>query len=522
MDNGETPSADQAPSDAPQFGTLSEVNGPETAILDQLADLLAKHKLIPFFGAGISRRQLGFAAAELAQEIAPLVHKPPETLLSQLADDFIDQLGESAFISFLKSKLVLPEVDDAKVSAHRLLLSLSPRLLYTTNQDNVFELAARNYGRRYRPIVTLQDLSDAIPGEPLLIKFHGDPGFPSSLVFGDRSYQERIRSENHPLDIKLRADLLGKRLLFIGYSLHDENVNKLLDTVRRAAAGRLPPSYLLAFDYDSSMDGLYRTYGVEVINPRRLCPTASTNADAFERCLKELCDRTISIQASCGLEALFSGEEINARVATEFEVEAVERIAKSGPFEAGISGFRGAFDLALIPMSLRERVTDLFRNLTTCADPKDDNQMADLRGALLNLHLPAEFAIQALAALMALGNRRPERQGFDDFVSLPCPAVADGFNPVAAALAVTLLTDRGEVITDSFRNLAIYWFRGFEDLKPDVQKLIRPAIELAWPGHRAAESPLRRPPSPFRHKGFHQILAEMLAGFPKRFTNPKE
>ncbi|MHB1882520.1 MAG: hypothetical protein ACYCPA_10065 [Acidithiobacillus sp.] len=38
----------------------------EGAILDEMADLLSKHKLVPFFGAGISRPQLGFIAAGLA------------------------------------------------------------------------------------------------------------------------------------------------------------------------------------------------------------------------------------------------------------------------------------------------------------------------------------------------------------------------------------------------------------------------------------------------------------------------
>jgi hypothetical protein len=86
-------------------------------------------------------------------------------------------------------------------------------------------LTAEQYGRRYRVVVTLDDLSAASPGERLLIKFHGDMSVPSSLVFGARSYAERMKVEGHPLDIKLRADLLGKRLLFIGYSFSDENVS---------------------------------------------------------------------------------------------------------------------------------------------------------------------------------------------------------------------------------------------------------------------------------------------------------
>src|ERR1700693_4861159 len=139
MNDGRTASEKQL---GPPLSDISRVTGPESAILDELAELLANHKLVPFFGAGISRQQLGFAAAELAKEIAPLVRKSSEALLSQLADDFVDQYGEVEFIKFLRAKLVLSEVDDTKVSAHLLLLSLSLNLLYTTNQDNIFELVA--------------------------------------------------------------------------------------------------------------------------------------------------------------------------------------------------------------------------------------------------------------------------------------------------------------------------------------------------------------------------------------------
>ncbi len=134
MDNEEAASETPARSGYLPSGDPS-IREAENAILDEIADLLAKHKLVPFFGAGISRQHLGFAAAELAREIAPLVRKPPETLLSELADDFADQFGDAVLIEFLKSKLVALKLDDTKVSTHRLLLSFSPNLLYTTNQD---------------------------------------------------------------------------------------------------------------------------------------------------------------------------------------------------------------------------------------------------------------------------------------------------------------------------------------------------------------------------------------------------
>ena len=187
---------------------------------------------------------------------------PENTLLSQVSDQYADRFGEGKFVDYLKSKLVVAKLNEAKATTHRLLVSLTPNLVYTTNQDNIFELMAEAYGRQYRRVVTIDDLSEAATGEPLLIKFHGDTDVPASLVFGQRSYDARMASEDHPLDIKLRADLLGKRLVFLGYSFSDENVAKLLDTVRRAFKEHLPPSYLIAYEYSEAMDELSTRYDI--------------------------------------------------------------------------------------------------------------------------------------------------------------------------------------------------------------------------------------------------------------------
>jgi hypothetical protein len=411
-------------------------------------------------------------------------------------------------------------IDETRTSAHRLLLSLTQNILYTTNQDNLFELTAAKYGRPYRRVVTIDDLSEAIPGERLLIKFHGDTEVPSSLVFGARSYRARLDAKDHPLDIKLRADLLGKRLLFLGYSLSDENVAKLLDSVRNAFAGKMPPSYLIAFEYDASMGALSEAYGITIIDPLRLFPTAQTRAAAFERYLKMLCDCTLTYQAQRGLETMFSGGKVNPRMATDYEVDAVARAIETESFETALSAFRAEFDQAIVPTHLQERVTGLFRKLTEKITPTDDRQMGELRGALFNFRLPPAFAVQATAFLMAACNRRPALDGFDSLGSIQCPATPDNALPAAAAMAVAVLLDRKEPITGNFRRLATFWFDGWEGVPPPALENVKRMIEAAWQGSGSSFKPLIRP-SFLPRKGFHQIMANLQSNLPKRFKNPE-
>lgn len=490
-------------------------------VIDEMAALLAQQKLVPFFGAGISRAHLGLAAPELAQEMADrLGIASTEILLSEVSDAFIDKFGHDSFVDFLKGKLVVSTLDDAKASGHLLLLSLTPNLVYTANQDNIFEMTAAKYGRPYRRIVTIDDLSEAVPGERLLMKFHGDTDVPSSLVFSARSYQARMEAQDHPLDIRLRSDLLGKRLLFLGYSFSDENIAKLLDTVQRAFGGKLPPSYLVAFEYSETMGALSEKYGITIVEPLRLFPSAKNGSEAFERCLKMLCDCTLKYQVERGLETMFSEQPINPRVATDYEVGTVEYLIETESFATAIKAYRAEFDQTIVPAHLLGRAMDMFRKLTEKVMPTDDEQMRELNGALFNLRLPPVYAVQATAYVMAACNRRIGQDGFDSFISINCPALPDNANPSAAAMAVAILLERNEAITENFRRLATFWFDGWQEGPLEMHARIQQMIAAAWRGSGSSFTPLNRP-SFLPRKGFHQIMADLQGNFAKRLKNPE-
>lgn len=494
-----------------------------TAILSEIVELLASHKLVPFFGAGISRQHLGVAAAELAHAMAAELSEPPATGLSIISDLYAERLGEEAFIAFLRERLLANELDEQRAPAHRLLVSLVSSLLYTTNQDNLFELTAQKYGRRYRRVVTVEDLSEASPGEPLLVKFHGDLDAPSSLVFGQRSYDARMAAENHPLDIKLRADLLGKRLLFLGYSLRDENLSKLLATVQRAFGGTLPPSYLIAFDDDPELRSAAEAFQIRVIVPRCLYPDSAGDAAAFERCLVDLCNATRRRQAAGGLKDLLDANPVNPHIVTDFEVAAVEAASEAGPFMVALKSFRATFDASVVPEYLHDRTLDAFRSTVALARPTDDTEMSALVGSIFNLRLPPAQAAQATAAFMAHCNQRPSPGGFDRFCNLVCPSMPDGTMPVAAAFAVLILCNRSEPVTSEFRQLALWWFRGWDRLPDPIKGNVRSTIEIAWPGSLASESPIVRPlyTPPGFGRGFHEIRNDLVALLAKRFTGPE-
>jgi hypothetical protein len=68
------------------------------------------------------------------------------------------------------------------------------------------------------------------------VKFHGDFEDDGSIVLTESSHFERLQLEG-PLDLRLRADLLGRVALFIGYSVSDVAVRYLIYRLHKLWSG---------------------------------------------------------------------------------------------------------------------------------------------------------------------------------------------------------------------------------------------------------------------------------------------
>lgn len=103
------------------------------------------------------------------------------------------------------------------------------KLFYTTNYDEFLERRLKISGRSVTPVRSEHDLS-YLPTDTQVVKFHGDFARPETMVLSESDYERRMRLEG-PLDLKLRSDILGRALLFVGYSFRDANVAYLFRLV---------------------------------------------------------------------------------------------------------------------------------------------------------------------------------------------------------------------------------------------------------------------------------------------------
>jgi predicted NUDIX family phosphoesterase len=212
-----------------------------------LRRLYSGRRVIPFIGAGASmavcwgpdHKQRGPAWEEMVDQAAKLLGASEPNLLRcrgtdlQILEYFkILNGGFAPLTNWLSLQFSAATNDDILASPiHAELVKLDRcSIYYTTNYDNFLERALGKSGRSTH--ITSSELNighDRTFVE--VVKFHGDFNTPDQMVLSESQYMDRMRLES-PMDFKLRADILGRAVLFIGYSFRDPNVNYIFHIVR--------------------------------------------------------------------------------------------------------------------------------------------------------------------------------------------------------------------------------------------------------------------------------------------------
>ncbi|MGE5489171.1 MAG: SIR2 family protein [bacterium] len=204
----------------------------------ELVEAIRNKRAILFAGAGVSKNLGVPTTQEMVAEIAnQLGYEPGEfrTLADArtLAEFYILTKGNVGPLrSWMDVSWHRPELDVRASEVHRLIVELDFPIIYTTNYDRWLERAYAAYGKPYIKIAGVADLLQAREGVTQIVKFHGDFDNDETLVLTESSFFERLSFEN-PLDLKLQADVLGRPVLFIGYSLTDINIRYLLYKLQR-------------------------------------------------------------------------------------------------------------------------------------------------------------------------------------------------------------------------------------------------------------------------------------------------
>ncbi len=241
-------------------------------------NLLSAYKngnIILFVGAGVSN-SLGLPTwTKLIEIIADELDYDPDIFMSYgenyaLAEYFrIMKKGNiSSLIDIMKEEWVLSKEKIRESLIHKYIVECNFPIIYTTNYDHCLEQSFAFYNKEVTKIISVSDITQIEDGRTQIVKFHGDFVDSESIVLDESSYFERLEFEA-PLDIKLRSDVLGKSVLFIGYSLSDINVRflfyKLAKLWANSNRGDQPRSYIFSPRPNHVQKAILDQWGISMI-----------------------------------------------------------------------------------------------------------------------------------------------------------------------------------------------------------------------------------------------------------------
>lgn len=200
------------------------------AAAQRLAQLANEGRLVLFIGAGAS---VGAGLSDWGGLLDGLA-KDVRLNLAELEDfrdlDPRDQALLIGAASGADEQDVRRRIADAFQGQHypltqALLASLRLEQALTTNYDLLYE-TAYNTGSTKGTRLLVLPREPYQSGHPWLMKIHGDARAPATIVLSRDDYI-RFDAESVPMASVLQSAMLTAHLLFVGYSVSDENVVRL-------------------------------------------------------------------------------------------------------------------------------------------------------------------------------------------------------------------------------------------------------------------------------------------------------
>jgi hypothetical protein len=250
--------------------------------MDDLIESYRERNVILFVGAGVSKN-LGLPTwSELIKHIADELGYDPEIYESfgdslVLAEYYRVETGSiGPLISWMDTNWHSADVDLQGSEIHKLIANSKFPMVYTTNYDRWLEKSYELYEKKYTKIAGISDIAKIKDGVTQVIKFHGDFDNDETIVLDESSYYERLEFET-PLDIKLRSDVLGKSVLFIGYSLTDVNLRFLFYKLAKLwksnnEGGIQPRSYVFTHRPNPIQETVLDQWGIEMLTSKENDP----------------------------------------------------------------------------------------------------------------------------------------------------------------------------------------------------------------------------------------------------------
>lgn len=177
-------------------------------------------------------------------------------------DFYMDHFGFSTLVRQMRRRLDTTTVLPTNV--HGLITELPVSEIYTTNYDNLMEKAFESKGIRFNKIVRDEEIPYWDHQACQIVKLCGELEQPDSLIVTQTQFNSFF-SRRPQLIMNLKATMVKKTPLFLGYSLRDPFINQIWDTISYEFREHRRRGYIALFDCNSELIRQYDKRGIQVI-----------------------------------------------------------------------------------------------------------------------------------------------------------------------------------------------------------------------------------------------------------------
>ena len=205
-------------------------------LIEEAIDYAIEGKSILFVGAGFSVGASNLngndfkVGTSLSKYLADLCNITDNLRVEDAAEFYIDMHGKDRLISELEKEFKAKEISDS----HRIIAKVNWKRIYTTNYDNIVELAYSSNSKNIKPVTLNDDIRSIPKNKDLCIHINGfidrldRNTLGSEFKLTDTSYSSS-NFANSPWSQQFRNDIkLAESVFFIGYSLYDLDIKRVL------------------------------------------------------------------------------------------------------------------------------------------------------------------------------------------------------------------------------------------------------------------------------------------------------
>ena len=237
--------------------------------VNTLIEQIRKERVVLFLGSGFSLKAGAPSASAICESLKSKLTKDEQDSLNgnqldYVSNEFEQMRDRDTLIQTLKETFTFAPKD----LCNQVALTRIPHFhnIITTNYDTLLEDA---YGKDCVVVRSAQDCTELPKDKVKIYKIHGDFSNTDNLIITKNDYRKYFaENSDNSLWKLVQSFLLTDDILFIGYSLEDDNIFTILESIQKDTNHQKDNIYLISPSVPKSKQNRLAGLNVKYVNSR--------------------------------------------------------------------------------------------------------------------------------------------------------------------------------------------------------------------------------------------------------------